>query len=266
MIAAGDIDVDADGRFEIIADATPSDGRRNHLPIAGARVLQARDTLADWQQERPAALAIEPLDGASPDTFDAEPAAARMSYLAATIARFFREVVQHGMCEVAPVNSLPPVMSSAARGGLLSQAATLGCYQVAPDEALIVTVNPMGARYLGVQIVDMWMVSHDYRRTSSCLNHLQAQADDDGRIRFVISIADPGVHNWLDGSGTRAGAILLRWQQLPEGAVFGDAVSTELVKLTDLATRLPPETRLTEPAERLARQNEREAGYRTRID
>jgi hypothetical protein len=169
------------------------------------------------------------------------------------------------MCEVAPVNSLPPVMSSAARGGLLSQAATLGCYQVASDEALIVTVDPLGARYLGVQIVDMWMVSHDYRRRSSSLNLLQAHADSDGQIRFVISRDDPGVHNWLDGSSAGAGAILLRWQQLPEGVVFGDAVATELVKLAELETRLPQDTRLTGPAERLARQDEREAGYLSRI-
>jgi hypothetical protein len=265
MINASQIDVGADGRFEIMADARPNEGRRNHLPIAGARTLQARDTLADWHLERPAALVIERIDGPMVDDFEAEKAAARMGYLSATIARYFRSVVQHGMCEAAPVNSLPPLMSSAARGGLLSQAATLGCYQVAPDEALIVTVDLLGARYLGVQIVDMWMVSHDYRRRMSSLNHLQAQADDDGRIRFVISINDPGVHNWLDGSGAGAGTILLRWQQLPEGAAFDDAVTTELVKLADLKQRLPHDTRLAGPAERLAQQNAREAGYLARI-
>ncbi len=188
-----------------------------------------------------------------------------MGYLSATIARYFRKVVQHGMCEVAPVNSLPPLMSSAARGWLLSQAATLGCYKVAPDEALIVTVDLLGARYLGVQIVDMWMVSHDYRRPSSSLNHLQAQADGDGRIRFVVSIDDPGVHNWLDGSGAGAGAILLRWQQLPEGVVFGDAVVTELVKQADLKMRLPQHMRLVGPAVRLTQQDAREKGYLYRI-
>jgi hypothetical protein len=265
MISASEIDVDAIGRFEIIADASPNEGRRNHLPIAGARTLQARDTLADWQVERPVALNIERIDGPTTDDFDADKAAARMGYLSATISRYFRKVVQHGMCEVAPVNSLPPLMSSAARGGLLSQAATLGCYQVAPDEALIVTVDLLGARYLGVQIVDRWMVSHDYRRATSCLNHLQAQADSDGRIRYVISINDPGVHNWLDGSGAGAGAILLRWQQLPEGVVFGDAVTTELVKMVELRTRLPRDTRLAGPVERLAQQDERETGYLSRI-
>lgn len=265
MISASEIDIDADGRFEIISDASPSEGRRNHLPIAGARTLQARDTLADWQQERPAALDIERVDGPTEDDFDAEKAAARMGYLSATIARYFRRVVQHGMCKVASVNSLPPLMSSAARGGLLSQAATLGCYRVAPDEALIVTVDLLGARYLGVQIVDMWMVSHDYRQATSSLNQLQAHADGDGRIRFVISTRDPGVHNWLDGSSAGTGTILLRWQQLPEGVVLGDAVVTELVKLTELKSRLPSDTRLTGPAERLAQLGEREAGYLTRI-
>lgn len=157
-------------------------------------------------------------------------------------------------------------MSSAARGGLLSQAATLGCYQVALDEALIVSVNLMGARYLGVQIADMWMVSYDYRRRTSSLNQSQAHTDSDGRIRFVISVDDPGLHNWLDGSGAVAEAILLRWQQLPEGAAFEGAVTTELVKLADLKTRMPQGTRLAGPVERLVQQDAREAGYLTRIE
>lgn len=266
MISAGEIDVDADGRFEIIADSSPYTGQRNHLPIAGAQTLQARDTLSDWGQERPAALSIEPIGVAASDNFDRDRALARMTYLAPTIARYFRKVVQHGMCEVAPVNQLPSVMSSAARGGLLSQAATLGCYQVAPDEALIVSVDLMGARYLGVQIADMWMVSYDYRRRTSSLNQSQAHTDSDGRIRFVISVDDPGLHNWLDGGGAVAGAILLRWQQLPEGAAFEGAVTTELVKLADLKTRMPQDTRLAGPVERLAQQEAREAGYLTRIE
>jgi hypothetical protein len=116
-----------------------------------------------------------------------------------------------------------------------------------------------------VQIVDMWMVSHDYRRASSSLNHVQARADGDGRIRFVISIDDPGVHNWLDGSGARAGVILLRWQQLPEGAAIGDAVATELVKLADLHMRLPQTTQVAGPVERLAQQDSRAAGYLNRL-
>lgn len=188
-----------------------------------------------------------------------------MSYLAATIPRFFLEIVQHGMCEATPVNSLPAVMSSAARGGLLSQAATLGCYRLAPDEALIVTADPLGARYLGVQIADPWMVSYEYRRRTSSLNHLQAEADLDDRVRFVISTDDPGVPNWLDGSGAAAGAILLRWQKLPEGALFKDAVTTEVVKFKDLSRHLPKGTRRVGRASRLAQRDTRERGYRTRI-
>jgi hypothetical protein len=265
IVTTEGIDINADGRFEIIADASPVEGRRNHLPIAGAQTLQARDTLADWETQRPASLAIERIEGPARDDFDADHAAARMAYLSATIARFFFKVVQHGMCEAAPENTLPPVMSSAARGGLLTQAATLGCYRIAPDEALIITANPLGARYIGMQIVDLWMVSHDYRRHTSSLNHLQAPPDADGRIRWVISIDDPGVHNWLDGSGAAAGAVLLRWQQLPGNVQFEDAVSTELVKLKTLRTHLPGETRFVTFAERSAQQDVRENGYLTRV-
>lgn len=109
------------------------------------------------------------------------------------------------------------------------------------------------------------MISHDYRRRTSSLNHLQALADADGRIRWVISLEDPGVHNWLDGSGAAAGAILLRWQQLPGNAQFADAVSTELVKFEDLRAHLPAGTRFVSQAERAAQRDGRLEGYLTRV-
>src|SRR3546814_2417023 len=61
----------------------------------------------------------------------------------------------------------------------------------------------------------MWMLSYEYRHHTSSLNHAQAVPDSDGLYRWVISAADPGVHNWLDGSGNACGSILLRWQHLP---------------------------------------------------
>ena len=62
IISHENIDVDADGRFSITLDTTPTEGRRNHLCIARARTLHARDTLADWSTERPCELTIERTD------------------------------------------------------------------------------------------------------------------------------------------------------------------------------------------------------------
>src|SRR5690606_22203878 len=270
IITRDSLDVDAEGRFEIDVDASASDGRRNHLCIAGARVLMVRDTLADWGVELPSYLRIDPIDAAgnpvvAEDDFDPAAVAARAAELATGIAEFFLDRVQHGMCEVAPLHTVPPPVSSAGRGGLVTQSATLGYYRRGDGEAWVLDIDPMGARYLGVQICDMWMLSYDYSLRTSCFNHRQALADADGRYRLVVSAADPGVHNWLDGGGHPVGTILLRWQGIPAGADFAGAVTTRVVRLADLPRALPPETRFLDAAGRAAQRAERLAAYRRRL-
>ena len=63
----------------------------------------------------------------------------------------------------------------------------------AADEAMLITANVQGARYLGIQIVDMWMISYDYRDHVSSMTQGQAVPDADGRIRATFDIV------WLAG-------------------------------------------------------------------
>jgi hypothetical protein len=265
VISPDSIDVDADGGFAISVDATPSAGRRNHLCIAGARTLQVRDTLVDWARERPTALAIAPVGNAATDDYDFGRAAGRAAQLGTTIAAFFLKHVQHGMCEVAPVNTLPAPISSASRGGLVTQVATLGYYVLGDDEAMLITADRLGARYVGIQIADMWMISFDYRHHTSSLNHLQAMPDTDGRYRWVISRADPGVWNWLDSGGHSAGSILLRWQHLPPAMDLAGSVTTAVVPLADLPRRLPDGTRFVDADGRREQQAARHQAYLGRV-
>src|SRR3546814_343679 len=134
-----------------------------------------RDSMADWRVERPSVLRIDRTDGQMVDDFDPQRAAQRAAELGLTIARFFLENIQHGMFEVEAVNSVPAPVASGSRGGLVTQCATGGYYRLGDDEALILTADRMGARYLGVQIVDMWMLSYEYRNHTSSLNHAQAE-------------------------------------------------------------------------------------------
>lgn len=265
IITRDNLDIKSDGSFEIAIDNTATEGRRNHLCIAGAKVLMGRDTLSDWGLESPAQLIIEPVDSEPVDDFDIEQAAPRAAQLAFTIAEFFLRVVQHGMCEVGPLNTVPSPVSSADRGGLVTQCATLGYYRLGDDEAWVISIDPMAAHYLGVQLCDMWMLSYDYRGYTSSLNHQQAVADADGRIRLVVSATDPGVHNWLDGSGEDLGTILLRWHGIPAGADFAGSVVSDVVSLQGLPDYLPADTRWLDANGRAEQQSTRLQGYRHRI-
>jgi hypothetical protein len=265
ILRADDMAIDSDGRFSVTIDASPAQGRRSHLCIAGAKVLLVRDTLADWSVERPAELHIERTDGPTIDDFDAARAPARAAELGANIARFFLERVQHGMFETLPVNLLTQPVASAGRGGLTTQAAALGCYELGEEEALIITADRLGARYVGVQIVDMWMISFEYAHHTSSLNHFQAIADADGRYRWVIAPRDPGVFNWLDGSGHAAGAVLIRWQHPQAFTAESAHVSTEVVRLGELRAHLPATTHYVDQAGRKAQQMQRWRDYSYRM-
>ncbi len=53
----------------------------------------------------------------------------------------------------------------------------------------------------------------------------------------MISIQDPGVHNWIDTEGLHHTMFLQRWQLLPQGADGpggNPSQRSEVVKLADL--------------------------------
>lgn len=266
FIGRESIDVAADGRFEILCDATPTEGRRNHLCIKDGMILNVRDTMGDWSRERPCLLDIEPIDDAPHDSYDADRTKVRAAALGETIARFFLEHLQHGYFESGPINSMNPPWSAGSAGGLVTQASSLGHYGLADDEAMIITADPMGAPYVGMQITDIWMLSYEYRTRTSSLNHAQAKLSGDGLFRWVISGRDPGVYNWLDGSGQLRGTILLRWHHIPGNVIPGpDKLHTEIVKLAALKDKLPADTLWVDQHGRAAQREQRKRDYEGRL-
>lgn len=265
IVTIGDIDLDSDGRFVLELDARAREGRRNALCIAGAKVLLVRDSMADWSSERPSELRIERVDGRDDNPFDLDKTAARAAELGDTIARFFIEKVQHGMFERNPANVMGTPAGAAGQGGLTTQVGAVGNYDLDDQTALVLTIDRAGARYLGVQIVDMWMVSYEYSRHTSSFNHTQAIADADGLYRLVIARNDPGVYNWLDSGGYGAGNLLLRWQSLPANTDPTTLLKSECVKLTSLADYLPADTRYISSTERELQRQQRLQHYENRL-
>jgi len=117
-----------------------------------------------------------------------------------------------------PVNTLTPARPTP--GGLATQFSSAGHFDLADDEAMLVTVPAAGketAPYQGIQLGSMWYVSLDYINHQTSLTADQARIDPDGRMRFVISERDPGVANWLERTGHGRGYVQLRWQRLTRG-------------------------------------------------
>lgn len=266
VITRDRLDIDGEGRFVITLDGEETAGRRNHLCIRGGRVVFVRDALADWASEMPAELELRPVGRHPARTFDFDAAAARAAQLGSTLVRFVLQTLQHGIIGRVPVNTMSPPWSAGDNGGLVGQSSSMGHYRLGSDEALLITVDPQGAKYVGMQVCDLWMISCEARGGSGSLNHRQAEQDADGRYRYVISACDPGVPNWLDAEGRSCGTILLRWQGLDAATLPGEASRiVQRIPLDRLREHLPAGTRTVSPAERTEANTRRLAAWRRRF-
>ncbi len=259
------IDVARDGTFTIEVDSAPANGRRNHLriPPRGRFPVYIRDLFTDWSRQKPVALEIERVAGPqAPPAEDVETLAARAAERVTRMGSFWVAYNdQHLYSE--PANGFsPPRVRPGGRGLGAS-----GHFALAPDEALVVTVEPLGARSLGFQLADPWGVAYEYVDRTGSLNQDQAIPDPDGRYTFVVAASDPGVHNWLDPDGETAGIMVLRWQVLAAEPPPGKGIrDVRVVKLADLRAALSAGTHFVTREERTAQRTERARQYQRRLE
>jgi len=265
-----DLIINADGTYDITIDEHPASGRINHIQSTNSAVqLYVRNSLGNWNKQKPDQLSIEVLD----DVSDHEPQSDTKIYLKSlanlTESIFFYGVGALGIkTKTNVVNSFKEPSQSTDLGTLVTQASSFGHFKIEDDEALIVTINPGGANYFVVPATNPWTITIDPDKNLCSLNNTQAVADADGNFRFVISVNDPGVHNWISSGGLNEGTMMLRWQNLPSTPPSGGAasVSTKLIKLDDLAAHLPIGTQWISKAERQAQLSDRYEGYLQRSE
>jgi hypothetical protein len=76
----------------------------------------------------------------------------------------------------------------------------------------------------------------------------------------VISLEDPGVHNWLDPGGTLQGMLIGRWYDCDTRPI----PTLTRVPLRRLWDHLPPDAARISPAERAAALSARRIGAQLR--
>jgi hypothetical protein len=136
-----------------------------------------------------------------------------------------------------PVNTLTPPRPTP--GGLSSQWSSVGHYDLADDQALVVTVPRGDAPYLGFQLGTVWYTSLDYADHQTSLNGHQAQVDPDGMIRLVVAEHDPGVANWVERLGHDRGYLQFRWQRLDRELTQADGPTMVVCSADEVSAHLP---------------------------
>ncbi|CAA0100254.1 Uncharacterised protein [Halioglobus japonicus] len=253
------IAVEEGGGYRVTIDAEPAGERPNHMQSTDAtKLLFIRSNLGDWTEEEHDEIRVEYLGQPADELTDEEIAERASEFLVKAGAVYgggLLGVLTYGQ----PVNALPAPGKAAAAGALLSQTNSFGHFQIQDDECLLITLDPGGAEYFIVPVTDPWMVGIDPARQTS-LNQSQAVPDRDGRYTFVVSLKDPGVHNWLDAAGLHEGTMMVRWQRLPaDGGT--PALESQKLKLSELASVLPEGTVMLDAEEREQQLAERRKAY-----
>ncbi len=259
--------LNSDGTYDITVDNQPANGRINHLQSTRkTRQLLIRNDLGNWQDEMPDSLTAELLDNNINHLPMSE---ARMVAHAAEIIRIctfgygFGALGVKTKAKFHPVNTLSKPNPPSRLGGLVTQTASYGYFELDDTEALVLTLDPAGAHYFVIPETGPWMTSLDPGHCQSSLNNMQSFANADGKYRFVISRKDPNVYNWISTCDLHEGTIMVRWQVLPDKNKV-PPIQTAVVPLSDLAIVLPSDTQWITPLERQQLQSARLEGYQKR--
>ena len=223
-----DLDIAADGSFEW--RVTPE----------GPGQLVIREVYNDWAARR-GTVAI-----ARADTAGSGPPPLTRQLIEKRYAAAGRQLVNRVKTWLAfpqwfyldiPVNTM--VAPRPTPGGLTTQYSSAGHFELAPGQALIITLPVGDAPYLGFQLGSRWYISLDYINHQTSLNGTQAQADPDGKIRIVVAEQNPGVTNWVETLGHRRGFLQFRWQRVSRRLTEADGPTVDLVDIDKVASALP---------------------------
>lgn len=247
MLNMEDVRFAADGSFEVILapQRTPGNWLEN---AQDADLVLVRQIFSDWKKERPGDIHIDRIgfEGALKPTLSSATLAGKLEAAAADLIKHVRhwpDFVQSRYVQARPANTLSVPLDTFSLGGAKGRWMSSGHFELAEDEALIITTWPASGNYQGIQLTDLWFSSLEYANRQTSLSGDQAQLGPDGAYCTVVAARDPGIHNWLDTTGLRQGTILIRYDGMQEKTFPQDKLPrAQKVKFSELAKFLPAGT------------------------
>lgn len=253
-----------DGHFDVILSAIRPEGHDGDWweLKPGTESLWLREVSDRWGEDHPVRIAIVRLDTVPPRKDTPEQFGHRLAGLAMRVERTIEYGVRHvdELADQGYVNRLKSVDYGAA-GAMPLQFYHEGLFVLEQGECLLVKCRmPPDATYFSWSLTDGMLVTLDWMNAASSLNSAHAMRDADGVLRVIVSPDDPGVANWMDTLGYRAGVMQIRTSGSPIAPEF----TLSVVRLDAVLHHLPRGTALVDRAERLRRLQARQVNWQKR--
>jgi hypothetical protein len=208
-----DVDMDADGGFEIVlAAARPPGWSGAFLQLQPESMCAiTRDYLADPRRERRAEWSIE-ADDPPAEFRDSD---ARMAEALRGAARFVRTYGQLCPLPVVEPNTVqdPYPVPTFTRGWAAGDASyAMGWFALEDDQALVLRGRSPECRFWNLCLWNQFLTTYNYdydERVS--INGEQIAYEPDGSWTIVVAPRDPGHPNWVSTAGHRRGLLWFRW-------------------------------------------------------
>ncbi len=213
FLKSDDIEIDAEGNFEVIVSRKQPDG--DWLPLASDSTgILVRTVHHDRRQEIPPTFSIERLDQPSPRPVRPDEMSAGLAKTGQLVLGY-AELVRKWWQENLSKRPNEIVFSEAtylSNGGVLDRQHGFGTWQKPAADALVIEFTPPQCEYWILQICNIWQENLDvYEDGQGYLTKFTARLEADGLVRVVVADADPGCGaNWIDSFQHERGVFSLR--------------------------------------------------------
>ncbi|MBW2295217.1 MAG: DUF1214 domain-containing protein [Deltaproteobacteria bacterium] len=218
-----EIEIAADGSYEIIVSANKQPGNWLRLPESSGslttRHYYEREVSIAADRLHHVPLVIEPLQELPPPTRATD---ARLATAVRRVTKSLRTTIQPiGTGNAMPSyvskipNQLPApeVNSDNTNTGFaaVDNVYSMAPFMLKPGEALVIRGRFPKCRFANVVLWNRYLQTLDYAHRTTSLNRKQTALESDGSFKIVLAGSDPGVPNWLDTEGRPFGMMFWRF-------------------------------------------------------
>jgi hypothetical protein len=257
------LQTDADGHFKLYVGGEKRGP--NWLPTTpGSRKLFLRQGFDRWD-EKPAVLRIERVGMQEPPPLPTpQTMIAAMGWAGRFVTGLMNAWPEHpyqysSAVDAVNVNRFAADPSADTGDQKRGRAIAHLCWQLAPDEALIVEFDSHDSFWM-VTNSGVFFNSMDYRYRPVSYTPNRTQVDGDGKVRLILSHDDCGYHNWIDTQHFVRGNLTYRAFLSNAAPTF----RTRLVARSELAQALPADSAMVTAEQRAAQLHERFEGIQQR--